>query len=69
MIIPNLPGPKAKAMIERDGKVISPSYPRGYPFVMDHGKAAKYGMWMATAFWILWAALLWSQPDIHTRKL
>jgi 4-aminobutyrate aminotransferase len=33
----NLPGPKAKAMIERDHAVISPSYPRGYPFVMDHG--------------------------------
>lgn len=34
----NLPGPKAKSFIERDQKVISPSYPRGYPFVMDHGK-------------------------------
>lgn len=33
----NLPGPKAKALIERDRAVISPSYPRGYPFVMDHG--------------------------------
>ena len=33
----NLPGPKAKALIERDRKVISPSYPRGYPFAMDHG--------------------------------
>jgi 4-aminobutyrate aminotransferase len=41
MIIPNLPGPKAKAMIERDGKVISPSYPRGYPFVMDHGRGSE----------------------------
>jgi len=41
MIIPNLPGPKAKAMIERDSKVISPSYPRGYPFVMDHGKGSE----------------------------
>jgi 4-aminobutyrate aminotransferase len=28
-------------MIERDGKVISPSYPRGYPFVMDHGKGSE----------------------------
>jgi 4-aminobutyrate aminotransferase len=34
-------GPKAKAMIERDNKVISPSYPRGYPFVMDHGKGSE----------------------------
>ncbi len=32
-----LPGPKAKAIIERDQAVISPSYARGYPFVMDHG--------------------------------
>jgi 4-aminobutyrate aminotransferase len=37
----NLPGPKAISMIERDGKVISPSYPRGYPFVMDHGKGSE----------------------------
>jgi 4-aminobutyrate aminotransferase len=33
----SLPGPKAKAIIERDHNVVSPSYPRGYPFVMDHG--------------------------------
>jgi 4-aminobutyrate aminotransferase len=33
-----LPGPKARAIIERDRLVISPSYPRGYPFVMDHGR-------------------------------
>jgi 4-aminobutyrate aminotransferase len=37
----NLPGPRARAMIERDNKVISPSYPRGYPFVMDHGKGTE----------------------------
>jgi len=37
----NLPGPRAKALIERDHKVISPSYPRGYPFVMDHGKGTE----------------------------
>ena len=35
-----LPGPKAKAIINRDQKVISPSYPRDYPFVMDYGKGA-----------------------------
>lgn len=35
---PQLPGPKAKAIINRDQKVISPSYPRDYPFVMDHGR-------------------------------
>lgn len=32
-----LPGPKARAMIDRDAAVISPSYPRDYPFVMSHG--------------------------------
>jgi 4-aminobutyrate aminotransferase len=41
MTNPNLPGPKAKALIERDHQVISPSYPRGYPFVMDHGKGCE----------------------------
>ena len=37
----NVPGPKAMAMIERDKKVISSSYPRGYPFVMDHGAGTE----------------------------
>ncbi len=36
-----LPGPKAKSLIERDRATISPSYPRGYPFVMDHGKGTE----------------------------
>ncbi len=36
-----LPGPKAQALIARDHKVISPSYPRGYPFVMDHGQGTE----------------------------
>lgn len=36
-----LPGPKAKAMIARDAEVVSPSYPRDYPFVMSHGKGAE----------------------------
>lgn len=36
-----LPGPKARALIKRDLSVISPSYPRGYPFVMDHGKGTE----------------------------
>jgi 4-aminobutyrate aminotransferase len=36
-----LPGPKAQALIERDHAVISPSYPRGYPFAMDHGKGTE----------------------------
>lgn len=37
----NLPGPIAKRLIERDQAVISPSYPRGYPFVMDHGRGVE----------------------------
>ncbi len=36
-----LPGPKAKAIIERDRMVISPSYSRDYPFVMDFGKGTE----------------------------
>jgi 4-aminobutyrate aminotransferase len=36
-----LPGPKAQKMIERDKAVISSSYPRDYPFVMDHGKGTE----------------------------
>jgi 4-aminobutyrate aminotransferase len=35
-----LPGPKAKALIERDGKVVSPSYTRDYPFVIARGQGA-----------------------------
>ncbi len=36
-----LPGPFAQQLVERDHQVISPSYPRGYPFVMDHGKGVE----------------------------
>ena len=39
-IITPLPGPKARAIIERDAKVVSPSYTRGYPFVMARGQGA-----------------------------
>ena len=41
MKLMQLPGPKAKAIIERDRAVISPSYVRGYPFVMDHGQGCE----------------------------
>ncbi len=37
----NLPGPIAREILDRDHEVISPSYPRGYPFVMDHGKGSE----------------------------
>jgi 4-aminobutyrate aminotransferase len=36
-----LPGPKARAMIARDAEVISPSYPRDYPFVISHGRGTQ----------------------------
>jgi 4-aminobutyrate aminotransferase len=35
-----LPGPKARALIERDSLVVSTSYTRGYPFVMARGEGA-----------------------------
>ena len=36
-----LPGPKSRALIERDARVVSPSYPRDYPFVMSHGRGTE----------------------------
>jgi len=36
-----LPGPKAREMIERDALVVSPSYPRDYPFAMSHGRGTE----------------------------
>ena len=36
-----LPGPKARALIARDAAVISPSYPRDYPFAMSHGRGTQ----------------------------
>ena len=32
------PGPKARAIIERDGEFITPSYTRSYPLVIDRGE-------------------------------
>jgi len=37
----HLPGPKGAAWQKRDDAVISPSYTRSYPFVMDHGRGAE----------------------------
>ncbi|MEP7359409.1 MAG: aminotransferase class III-fold pyridoxal phosphate-dependent enzyme, partial [Anaerolineales bacterium] len=37
----NVPGPKARALLARDAATISPSYPRDYPFVMDHGRSCE----------------------------
>jgi 4-aminobutyrate aminotransferase len=35
-----LPGPKARAIIERDARVLSPSYTRSYPLVAERGEGA-----------------------------
>jgi 4-aminobutyrate aminotransferase len=35
-----LPGPRASAIIERDRAVVSPSYTRGYPLVVERGEGA-----------------------------
>src|ERR1700684_3047195 len=37
----DLPGPLARELLARDALVVSPSYPRDYPFVMSHGKGAE----------------------------
>jgi len=34
------PGPRARALIERDTKVVSPSYTRGYPLVIERASGA-----------------------------
>ena len=39
-IVTSLPGPNATAIIERDREVLSPSYTRDYPLVVDHGQGA-----------------------------
>jgi 4-aminobutyrate aminotransferase len=39
-LVTPLPGPKARDIIARDNRVISPSYTRSYPFVMARGQGA-----------------------------
>ena len=34
------PGPRARAIIARDRAVVSPSYTRGYPLVIERGAGA-----------------------------
>lgn len=41
-IITSLPGPKAKRILKKDHKYVSPSYTRGYPAVIERGK----GVWV-----------------------
>lgn len=36
-----VPGKQAKQYLDRDKAVISSSYPRAYPFMMDHGKGCE----------------------------
>ena len=36
-----LPGPNAKAIIDRDKTVVSPSYTRGYPLVIASGTGSS----------------------------
>jgi 4-aminobutyrate aminotransferase len=40
-IIVTPPGPNARAILERDARVLSPSYARDYPFVMERGQGAE----------------------------
>src|SRR5262249_57393518 len=35
-----LPGPRARAIVERDKRAISASYTRAYPLAMSHGRGA-----------------------------
>ena len=39
-LVTSLPGPRATALMERDARVVSPSYTRGDPMVVDHGEGA-----------------------------
>jgi 4-aminobutyrate aminotransferase len=39
-LVTPLPGPQARAVIERDRRVLSPSYTRSYPLVAAHGEGA-----------------------------
>src|SRR5512138_346321 len=39
-LITPVPGPKSRAIIERDDQVISPSYTRCYPLVAERGEGA-----------------------------
>ena len=40
LIKTTLPGPKARKVLERDKKVITPAYTRGYPLVIERGEGS-----------------------------
>ena len=37
-LLGTLPGPRAQALMERDARVVSPSYTRGYPLAVERGE-------------------------------
>ena len=39
-LVTEIPGPRARAVIEADGQVTSPSLPRAYPFAPERGAGA-----------------------------
>src|SRR5207244_7866552 len=39
-IIGPIPGPNARRLIERDNRILSPSYTRSYPLVAERGEGA-----------------------------
>jgi 4-aminobutyrate aminotransferase len=39
-LVTPLPGPKARAIVDRDAAVVSPSYTRSYPLVVERGEGA-----------------------------
>ena len=40
-LITELPGPRARAVLEKDDRFISPSYTRGYPLVIEKGEGLR----------------------------
>ncbi len=42
LIKTKLPGPKARKIVQRDKRIMSPSYTRSYPLVIDHAR----GLWV-----------------------
>jgi 4-aminobutyrate aminotransferase len=63
-----LPGPKARALIERDRKVLPPVHMRDYGFVMDHGRGAEVWDVDSNASSTSPRASRSSRPDIAIRK-
>jgi 4-aminobutyrate aminotransferase len=63
------PGPRARAIVERDAAVVSPSYPRCVPFVMARGEGASVedvdgNVYLDFAAGIAVAATGHSHPDV-----